>query len=140
MFTPAIQPGVLLGFFTVASLLVVSLAPGAAADREFPYDRELMLDVNPMKGSKRVPILEIGSRGEASIDLWCNTIKAQLVVANDTITIVTGAKTERQCAPERMRGDDELLASLGQVTNWRREGDLLTLRGPRTIRFRLGTH
>jgi len=72
--------------------------------------------------------------------LWCNTIKAQLVVANDTITVVTGEKTDRQCAPERMRGDDELLTSLGQVTSWRREGDLLTLRGPRTIRFRLGTH
>jgi hypothetical protein len=33
-----------------------------------------------------------------------------------------------------------LLAVLLQVTNWRREGALLTLHGPRTMRFRLGTH
>jgi len=42
--------------------------------------------------------------------------------------------------PERMRRDDELLASLVQVTSWRRDGELLTLRGARTMRFRLDTH
>jgi heat shock protein HslJ len=136
----AIQPSPLLGFFTAAVLLMVSVVPTAAADRDFPYDSELILDVNPMKGSKRVPMLDIGARGEASIDLWCNTIKAQFVVASDTITIVTGEKTDRQCAPERMRGDDELLAVLLQVTNWRCDGALLTLHRPRTMRFRLGTH
>ena len=140
-----IWPSALLAFFAaanllIASLLIVSAAPAGAADREFPYDRELMLEVNPMKGSKRVPILEIGSKGEASIDLWCNSIKAQLVIADDTITILAGTKTERQCAADRMRGDDELLAGLLQVTNWRRDGDVLTLRGARTMRFRLGTH
>jgi len=139
MSTSAVRPSALLGFFA-AALLMLSVAPTAAADRGFPYDRELMLDVNPMKDSKRVPMLEIGSRGEASIDLWCNRIKAQLVVANDTITVVTGEKTYRQCAPERMRGDEELLAVLLQVTSWRRDGDVLTLRGARTMRFRLGTH
>jgi heat shock protein HslJ len=140
MSSSAIRPSALLGFFAVAVLLMVNVAPTAAADRDFPYDRELMLEVNPMKGSKRVPMLDIGPKGEVSIDLWCNTLKAQLVLANDTITILPGPKTERQCTADRMRGDDELLAVLLQVTNWQREGDLLTLRGARTMRFRLGTH
>jgi heat shock protein HslJ len=142
MFRPAhvLHAGGLLRVFAAAIFFIVSLVPAGAAERGFPYERELMLDINPMRGSKRVPMLDIGSKGEASIDLWCNTVKAQLVVADDTITIVSGAKTERQCAPERMRGDDDLLAALLQVTSWRREGDVLTLRGPRTMRFRLGTH
>jgi heat shock protein HslJ len=136
----AIQPGALLGFFAAAVLVIAGLIPAGAADRGFPYDSELMLDVNPMKGSKRVPMLDIGPTGEASIDLWCNTVKAQLVVADDTITILPGTRTDRQCTPDRMRGDDDLLAILVQTTNWRRDGDLLTLRGARTMRFRLGTH
>jgi heat shock protein HslJ len=135
-----IRPSALLGFFASATLLLRSAAPTVAADRDFPYDRELMLDANPMKGSKRVLMLDIGSQGQASIDLWCNSIKAQLVVANDTITILPGPKTERQCAADRMRGDEDLLAVLLQVTNWQRDGDVLTLRGARTMRFRLGTH
>jgi len=140
MLISAIRPGDLLGRLAVVVLVAASLAPAVAADRGFPYDSELMLDVNPMKGSKRVPMLDIGANGEASIDLWCNTVKAQLVVADDTITILPGTKTDRQCTADRMRGDDDLLAVLVQVTNWRRDGDLLTLRGARIMRFRLGTH
>lgn len=137
----AIRPGTLLGCLAVVVLVTAAgFAPAGAADRGFPYDSELMLDVNPMKGSKRVPMLDIAANGEVSIDLWCNTVKAQLVVADDTITILPGTKTERQCTPDRMRGDDDLLAALTQITNWRRDGDLLTLRGARTMRFRLGNH
>ena len=95
---------------------------GSAADSAFPFDSELMLDAKPMKGSKRVPILGIGPKGEAAIDLWCNSIEAQIVVVESTITIMTGRKTDRQCDPARMRGDDELLATLQQVNSWRRRG------------------
>ena len=129
-----------LRHLALAALLVAGLVPAAAAERGFPFDRELRLDANPMKGSKRVPILGIGPKGETSIDLWCNSVKAQIVVDDDTITIMTGAKTERQCPPERMRGDEELLAALLAATGWRRDGSLLTLRGARTVRFRLGTN
>jgi len=111
-----------------------------AADSMFPFDSELLLDVKPMKGSKRVPILGIGPKGEAAIDLWCNSIEAQIVVVESTITIMTGQKTDRQCDPARMRGDDELLATLQQVTSWRREGDVLMLRGGKTLRFRQPTN
>ena len=113
---------------------------GLAADSAFPFDSELMLDAKPMKGSKRVPILGIGPKGEAAIDLWCNSIEAQIVVVESTITIMTGRKTDRQCDPARMRGDDELLATLQQVNSWRREGDVLMLRGGKSLRFRQATN
>src|SRR5215468_12138489 len=111
-----------------------------AAERSFPYNSELVLDAKPMRGSKRVPMLVIGAQGDTSIEAWCNTVKAQVVVAGDTLTILTGGKTEEQCAAERMRADDELLAALTEVTNWRRDGDVLTLRGTKTLRFRTLTH
>jgi heat shock protein HslJ len=119
---------------------ILGLAPAPAAERGFPYNTELMLDAKPMRGSKRVPMLVIGAQGEASIEGWCNTVKAQMVVAADTVTILTGSKSEQQCAAERMRGDDELIAALTEVTNWRREGEVLTLRGPKTLRFRALTN
>jgi heat shock protein HslJ len=127
-------------FGALAALLIAGLVPAAAADRGFPFDTELMLEARPMKGSKRVPILEIGPTGATSIDLWCNTVQATFVVVNDTVTIVTGAKTDRQCPADRLRGDDDLIAALSQVTGWRRDGDVLTLRGPKTLRFRTSTH
>jgi len=85
-------------------------------------------------------MLVIGAKGETSIEGWCNTVKAQMVVAGDTLTILTGEATEQQCAAERMRGDDDLMNALTQVTNWRREGDVFTLRGAKTLRFRTLTN
>jgi heat shock protein HslJ len=127
--------------FAVVCLAILGIIPTSlAADSTFPFDKELLLDVKPMKGSKRVPILGIGPKGETAIDLWCNSVEAQIVVVESTITILTGQKTERQCDPARMRGDDDLLAALQQVTSWRREGDVLMLRGGKTLRFRQATN
>src|SRR6266852_1208643 len=98
-------------------LAVVAPSSGSAAERAFPFDKELRLDANPMRGSKRVPILDIRSNGDAAIDLWCNSVQGQLVVVDDTITVLTGEKTDRQCPPDRARGDDDMLAALTQVTN-----------------------
>jgi heat shock protein HslJ len=132
-----------LAWFGALCLGFLCVMPaGLAADSAFPFDSELMLDAKPMKGSKRVPILGIGPKGEAAIDLWCNSIEAQIVVveSKSTITIMTGRKTDRQCDPARMRGDDELVATLQQVTSWRREGDVLMLRGGKSLRFRQATN
>jgi heat shock protein HslJ len=74
------------------------------------------------------------------IDLWCNSGRGQVVIAADTITIIIGAMSERQCGPDQMRGDEEILASLNQVTNWKREDDFVVLVGPKTLRFRLATN
>jgi len=112
----------------------------ATAGSVFPFGQDLTLDARPLKGSKRVPLLEVQENGAAEIDLWCNSVRAQAVIARDTITIITGTKTDRQCEPERMRGDDDMLAALEQVTNWRMEGDTLVLSGARTIKFRMATN
>lgn len=93
-----------------------------------------------MKGSKRLPSLDIRADGATEIDLWCNRVEGQIMVSRDAITITTGEKTEQQCGPERMRGDDDILAALSQVTNWRLQGDTLILSRPRTIRFRMETN
>jgi heat shock protein HslJ len=101
-----------------------------AADRGFPYNSELIMDAKPMRGAKRVPMLVIGAKGEAKIEGWCNNVEAQMVVAGDTLTILT----------ERMRADQDLMAVLMEITHWRREGDVLTLRGTKTLRFRTLTN
>jgi len=125
-------------------LMALSLLGGVsaalAADRGFPYDSVLLLDAKPMKGSKRVPILQIESRGDASIDLWCNTVPAQMVVADSTITIILGAPTERRCEADRMQADQDLMDTLQQVTTWRRQDDLLVLQGERSLRFHLSSN
>ena len=127
---------------SAAVVLAAGVIAGTAlaVERDFPFGRELVLDVAPMKGSKRVPMLEIDDKGLAEIDLWCNSVKGQMVVAGDTITILTGDKTDRTCPPERMHADDDVLAALTEVTTWRREGDVLTLIGAKTMRFRLQTN
>ena len=69
------------------------------------------------------------------------TTEGQFVVASDTITVLTGQATQRQCPPERAQGDEQLLTALSQVTNWRRRGDTLELiGGPRTLRFKVPTN
>jgi heat shock protein HslJ len=112
-------------------------APAPAQTEAFPFGHELLLDAPPMRGSKKVPILDIDDAGAAEIELWCNSVKAQLVVAADTITIITGETSARQCAPDRARADEDLLAALNDVTNWRLEGSALVLTGSRTLRFRM---
>src|SRR5689334_594076 len=41
----------------------------AQANEPFPFGTELMLDAAPMRGPKRVPIIQIEDNGAASIDL-----------------------------------------------------------------------
>ena len=120
--------------------IIASASTTFAAERSFPFDSELMLDAKPMKGSKRIPVMTIDPKGKAEIDMWCNSIEGQVVVVDSTITVMTGAKTARQCDPARTRLDDELLDALLQATSWSREGDVLTLRGAKTLRFRQATN
>jgi hypothetical protein len=99
-----------------------------------------VLDTAPMRGSKRVPILEIAENGAASIDLWCTSARGRANIAVDTITIVAEPAEPAQCAPKRQSGDESLLAALAQVTSWRRRGDVIELLGATTLRFRLMTN
>jgi heat shock protein HslJ len=123
----------------IGSAIFLCLAPTAFAE-SFPFGSELVLDVNPMRGSKRIPVLDIGQNGTAEIELWCNSVKAQLVVAGNTITIITGAMSSRQCPPDRARADDELLTALNEATNWRMEDSTLVFTGGKTLRFRMQTN
>jgi heat shock protein HslJ len=132
---------------SLAAVLVVAMlglgaaGPAPAAAEAFPFGREFLLDAAPMRGSKKVPIIDIGDAGAAEIELWCNSVKAQLIVAADTITIITGEASARQCAPERAHADEDFLAALNEVTNWRMEGSALVLTGgSRTLRFRTQTN
>jgi heat shock protein HslJ len=118
----------------IGGAIFLGLAPNALAE-PFPFGSELVLDANPMRGSKKIPLLDIGQNGTAEIDLWCNSVKAQLVVAANTITIITGEMSSRQCPPDRARADDDLLTALNQVTNWRMDDSALVLTGGKTLRF-----
>ena len=134
-----------VGPVLTASLLAVLVAsvlvpPAKAQAEAFPFGRELLLDAAPLRGSKKVPILDIGDGGSAEIELWCNSVKAQLVVAANTITIITGQMSSRQCPPNYARADDELLTALNQVTNWRLEEFALVFTGGKTLRFRMQTN
>jgi heat shock protein HslJ len=125
----------------VLALLATTVTARAAhAEEEFPFGFEMTLDAARMPGSKRIPSLDIGDNGEVALELWCKGGKGQFSVAGNTIIFVPGAMEARNCAPERAQADDELLAALGDVATWRRQGDLVTLTGSKTLRFRLNTN
>ena len=121
------------------ALLAASLLP-APADDSFPFGSTLMLDAAPMRGSKRVPMLEIAESGAAAIDLWCASASAQAVIADHSISIAPGDVQNAQCEPDRQSRDAELLAALAQVTNWRRNGEVVEFLGVTPLRFRLMTN
>lgn len=122
--------------------LSCSLAGVAAAqaDNGFPFGVDMQLETQPQPGSKRLPSLEIGDRGEAQLDLWCKVGKGQFSVANDTIIFMPGAMTERSCTPAAAQADDALVNALTQATNWKRQGDMVSFVGPTTLRFRINTN
>ena len=44
---------------------------------------------------------DIAANGTIAVELWCNRVEGQVVVAGDTITVVVGQPTERSCKPEQ---------------------------------------
>lgn len=125
----------------LAFALLGLLAAGASeAQSAFPYDRDMLLDTRPMRGSKRVPILAISEGGEVQIDLWCRRGRGQAAISGDAITITIGAMNDEPCTPERAQADDDMLAALTEVTSWQQRGDILTLNGSKLLRFRLATN
>lgn len=112
----------------------------AQADNGFPFGVDMQLETQPQPGSKRLPSLEIGDRGEAQLDLWCKKGKGQFSVANDTIIFMPGAMTDQSCTPAAAQADDALVNALAQATNWKRQGDMVTFTGLATLRFRINTN
>jgi hypothetical protein len=115
-------------------------ASPAALAAEFPFEREMLMDVKPLPGSKRVPMLEILADGRAIIDLWCKSSNGRAEVTGDTIKFTLGGMREEGCTPERLQRDEELAAALEQVTQWRIEDDILLLVGPTELRYRHSSH
>lgn len=130
------------GLMAGAAVAVVFSAWPAKAQGQsgFPFGAELRMDARPLKGSKRVPYVEINSNGTALIDMWCDSVQSQFIVAADTVTVLIGQKTQRSCTPEQAKADDELLDALQQATSWKREGDGVVLIGARQLRFRPSTN
>ena len=82
----------------------MGLSGAASAQDQFPFDSELILDVAPMRGSKRIPNMDVDAKGGIAMEMWCNRVEGQFVVAADTVTVLTGQATQRQCPPERAAG------------------------------------
>ena len=123
-----------------AALLAAAEGPALAQQIEFPFDGELILDVRPMPGSKRIPNMDIAANGAIAVEMWCNRVDGQVVIAGDTITVMTGQPSERTCTPERAQADEVFLQELNAVTNWKRTGDVVILTGPKTLTFRVPTN
>jgi len=128
-----------------AALAVIVAAAGfqvipAHADEGFPFGLEMTLDVAPQPGSKRLPTLEIGDSGEATLDLWCKAGKGQFSVAGNTVIFVAAPLQDRACPPARAQADDELVAALSEAATWERQGDFVSFIGTRSLRFRLNTN
>ena len=127
----------------VAAVLIAATVPNAGhaqADDGFPFGMEMTPDVMPMPGSKRIPNLEIGDAGEVVLELWCKGGKGQFSVAGNTVIFVAGAMENRNCAPDRAQADDDLIAALTDVANWKRQGDFVSFVGAKTLRFRINTN
>jgi heat shock protein HslJ len=134
-------------FLSSAAALILFAAVGVLVDATpspaqegFPFGSELTLEAAPMRGSKRIPSLDIHPNGAVGIELWCKGARGQFAVANDTVVFVPGPVDERNCPPDRAAADDALLASLADAATWRMQGDVLVLAGSRQLRFRLNTN
>jgi hypothetical protein len=112
----------------------------ASADDGFPFGFEMTLDVNRQPGSKRLPMLEIGDNGEATLELWCKGGKGQFSVAGNTVIFVPGALEDRACPPAKAQADDDLVAALSEVATWKRQGDYVSFIGTRPLRFHINTN
>jgi hypothetical protein len=129
----------------MATLTAACLTVACAGDG-FPFGSELILDAKPMRGSKRVPMLQIEENGTAAIDLWCVSLRGQATVGDIALAIVPdlsegpGNTPQIECDLDRKNRDAELLAALTQVTGWRKSGDVVELSGPSLLRFRLMTN
>src|ERR1700759_2537676 len=104
----------------VAAVTALKSVP-ASADGGFPFGFEMMLEAAPQPGSKRIPTLEIGDNGEATLDLWCKHGKGQFSVAGNTVIFMPGPMEERGCAADRAAVDDDTIAALSQAATWKRQ-------------------
>jgi hypothetical protein len=100
----------------------------------------MLLEVRPLPGSRRVPMMEIQTSGRASVDLWCHSAVAEIAVSGSEIKINFVSAKPENCTPERIELDQKMAKALLEVTSWRRTNDIVEFVGPMTFRFRISTH
>ena len=128
-------------FVSVAIALAGVLGTSTArAQEEFPFGFEMTLETRPQPGTKRMPTLEIGDNGEATLDLWCKSGKGQFSVAGNTVIFMPGPMEDRGCTPDRAAIDDDVIATLGEAATWKRQGDMVSFLGTKSVRFRINTN
>jgi len=127
-------------YLVLAAAVMISQAAVEVQAQEVPFEGELLLDARPMPGSKRIPNMDVSANGTIALEMWCNRVEGQVIVAGDTVTVITGQPTDRGCSPERARADADLIEALNGVTNWRRQGESVLLIGPKTLRFKAPTN
>ncbi|WP_439359834.1 META domain-containing protein [Bradyrhizobium sp. DASA03007] len=128
---------VLLKRLVCAAVAMLAMSTLARAEDGFPFGTEMTLEALPQPGSKRIPNIEIGDNGEVVLELWCKGGKGQFSVAGNTVIFVPGQVQDRSCPPAKAQADDDLVAALGSVETWKRQGDVLMLVGPKPLRFRV---
>jgi hypothetical protein len=124
-------------------VLAAAIWLGAAAPahaQSFPYDQEMLLETKPLPGSRRVPMMEIHPNGKGSVDLWCHSAVAEIAVSGNEIKFTFVSATPENCTPEMIELDQSMAKALLEVTNWRRNNDIVEFVGPTTFRFRISTH
>jgi heat shock protein HslJ len=124
----------------VAFVFAMAVLQAAHAEDGFPFGLEMTLDVARQPGSKRLPNLEIGDNGEVVLELWCKGGKGQFSVAGNTVVFVAAPLEDRACPPARAQADDDLVAALSEAATWKRQGDVVSFVGTRSLRFRINTN
>ncbi|HXX25733.1 MAG TPA: hypothetical protein VEJ40_03650 [Pseudolabrys sp.] len=123
---------------------VLLLFGSAVAADSFPFDQTLVLEDKPMPPVKRMPLLIVEPNGDATIGLWCKTVRGRVDVTDSEIHIESNPLPEvlpqymasGQCTDERMKADQDTLDALKQVTGWRRKGNAIVLNGAQAMKFR----
>src|SRR5258705_10414083 len=95
-----------------AALALIVAAAGfqvipARADDGFPFGLEMTLDVAPQPGSKRLPTLEIGDSGEATLALGGKAGKGQFWGPAKPVAFVPAPLRIRPSPPSRPRPNVE---------------------------------
>jgi hypothetical protein len=121
-----------------AAIVFAACAPVSA--QSFPFDQEMLLEVKPLPGSRRVPMMEVHPGGKASVDLWCHSAVAELAITGNEVKFTFVSAKPENCTPERIELDQAMAKALLEVTRWRRKDDIVEFLGPTTFRFRISTH
>ena len=109
----------------LACFLTLGLTlPAAASERGFPFDRELMLDVAPMPGSKRVPTSRSTPTARPRSICGVRACAVRPMSATTSSASLPGPMQPAQCSADRQTSDENFLAALTQVTNWKRTGNV----------------